>query len=198
MSLAPQIVARQRAIAREFDRAVKRAMALRFQMRRAHPRVGDLLAELHTRVEQLAFAFRHYCRLEREYARKSDLELTPTLLKRTAAIVDELPFYVEAFYYFGHRAMKIAKGVDGIGTIEATGIRDVRNRLIEHPESMNRNFGFGTMSGFRLKIFRAPGTKAPVDDGLYQNTEQFLAALHHKLDAAGIQTCLPPPRRWVR
>jgi hypothetical protein len=95
----------------------------------------------------------------------------------------ELKILTEGFYYCAARARAIARNsrapLPGLGSFECTGVRDVRNKLLEHPE--------GSDSGVLVVSFGRGGTDGPVikplrqlsqvnvfpDAGLFRNAEQF-------------------------
>ena len=101
----------------------------------------------------------------------------------------ELRIMAEAFYYFAERARKIAtRTLPRLKKFESDGVRDVRNKLIEHPEQEEicaQNFGYGSSKGPVLKEVRRPdqGQDFP-DAGLYQNAEEFRDRFTRALNAA--------------
>jgi hypothetical protein len=59
--------------------------------------------------------------------------------KRLVEIGDELQFYTEAFYYFAFRLRCIFRDLPNLARLECKGVRDVRNKLLEHPEGRDSN-----------------------------------------------------------
>lgn len=94
----------------------------------------------------------------------------------------ELQLFTETFYYFAFRTRQILQnpkaGVLGLSGFECKGVRDVRNKLIEHVEGKDsqifiRSFASGGLGGPIIKGPRYDGQHHFQDAGLYTNAEEF-------------------------
>lgn len=106
---------------------------------------------------------------------------------------DELRLLLEAFYYSAHRIRDILRDnrddLPGLSSFEASGARDVRNHLIEHPTRKSGVLVFslkcGGPVGPQMKPLRwsldEPGT---ADAGLHRNTDEFLTNMARALSSA--------------
>lgn len=97
---------------------------------------------------------------------------------------------VESLYYNGARALKILAKVPGLSRLRADGVRNVRNKLIEHPNERDSqvyelSFLSGGPAGYILKGFRSEERKDVFPDtGHLRNLEEFIANLEATLDRA--------------
>lgn len=103
----------------------------------------------------------------------------------------ELEILVETFYYFAFRFRRLVRLIPNLSNFECSGVRDVRNHLIEHPEKKESgvthgSFGFGdTNSGPVLKSIRFPSNNNRwQDDGLWVNARQLIQNLTTVIEAA--------------
>jgi len=104
----------------------------------------------------------------------------------------ELKLFSEAFYYFAGRVRTILKktGLPGLQGFECKGVRDVRNKLLEHAGEKQsvvviQSFGWGAPQGPVLKAARYGGQEDVFPDaGLYRNAEEFIDNLDRSLRAA--------------
>jgi hypothetical protein len=99
---------------------------------------------------------------------------------------DELWVLLEAFYYSAHRVRDILRDnredLPDLGGFEATGVRDVRNHLVEHPTRQSGvvvpSLKCGGPVGPQLKAVRfSPDPVGTFDAGLHENCREFLEAL---------------------
>ena len=89
----------------------------------------------------------------------------------------ELELLTEHFYYIAFRLRGIIKHLPGLKSFESQGMRDVRNKLIEHPDKDKdsqifiRSFGFGNKEiGPVIKAIRySDQVNIFPDKGLYLN-----------------------------
>ena len=65
---------------------------------------------------------------------------------RQSEIVNELELQTECFYWIAGRARTIIKLMPGLETFEAVGVRNVRNKLIEHPEKGDSGVTIGSFA----------------------------------------------------
>jgi len=95
----------------------------------------------------------------------------------------EMKLLTEAFYFFASRIRTIlrhkSRPVPGLEGFECEGVRNVRNKLLEHPEGSDsqifiQSWGWGAPRGPVLKAARYGGQEAVFPDpGLYANAEEF-------------------------
>jgi len=103
-------------------------------------------------------------------------------------LVFELKLSTEAFYYFAARFITILKCFPQFKSFAAPGVRDVRNRLIEHAEKADGvthpNWGYTVQTGPFLKCstFTPPAkTNVPNDAGLFVNAAELRDRLQLRL-----------------
>lgn len=92
----------------------------------------------------------------------------------------------EAYYYCAFRARQVIQKLPGLTSFESVGVRDVRNKLLEHPEKQStvieNGFSFGFDCGPVIKgVRRADKFNIFPDQGLYVNAQEFVANLETKL-----------------
>ena len=105
----------------------------------------------------------------------------------------EMELLTEAFYYFAGRVRVILRnkqaGLAGLTLFECDGVRNVRNKLLEHAEGKDsrvsiQSFGWGSAHGPVLKAARYGGEEHIFPDGgLYKNAEEFRINLEQLLRA---------------
>jgi hypothetical protein len=105
---------------------------------------------------------------------------------------DEVRIALEGFYYNTSRVRDLfrdsSNGLPGLQGFEATGVRDVRNHLVEHP---TRKKGVKVMAialggpiGPQLKpVRRSQDPAGTWDAGLYANAREFCSSLETTLSA---------------
>jgi hypothetical protein len=110
--------------------------------------------------------------------------------EQMAVAETEIRVLTEAFYYFAERIRTIARDSLPFIKFQANGVRDVRNKLIEHSDHKDsrilaQSFGFGGEHGPVIKGGRPTneGNKFP-DRGLYVNADEFGSGLLRALDRA--------------
>lgn len=110
--------------------------------------------------------------------------------ERLIELMDLVGLYSEAFYWVAFRAMKAANPLPGLKSLSAAGVRDVRNKLMEHPEGndsriFNGGFGYGKPNGPVIAALRTEETPdAWQDAGLFVNADQFFKGFIKVLRAA--------------
>lgn len=131
--------------------------------------------------------------------RRSDPELQAQLQAQKS---DELRILLEAFYYSAHRVRDILRDhktdLPKIVGFECSGIRDVRNHLVEHPGRAKGVLVFsvacGGPVGPQLRLLRwSLDPKGSDDQGLHHNAKEFENAL-----PAGYPQRSPPLRGGER
>ncbi len=97
---------------------------------------------------------------------------------------DQMRTYAEGFYYFAFRIVTISKAkqpalLPEIGEVDSSGVRTVRNKLLEHfyPDgrlAVADHWAHGGDQGPVLAAFATAGVDmSDSDQGLYVNAEQF-------------------------
>lgn len=103
--------------------------------------------------------------------------------------------WTESFYWVGGRARSILRTMPGLNGFEGEGVRNVRNKLIEHAEAKDSavmicSFASGGAAGPVVKAVRYQDQQSLWPDaGLYSNVLAFATELVRRLDAtmAGIR-----------
>lgn len=105
----------------------------------------------------------------------------------------EMKLLTEAFYYLAGRVRTILRNrqapLPGLSSFECEGVRDVRNKLLEHAEGGDsqvsiQSFACGADHGPVLKALRYSGQEHIFPDrGLYKNAEEFRDNLENCLRA---------------
>ncbi len=120
--------------------------------------------------------------------------------------LDQTRLMIERFYLSAHRVAVILHDFTqelGISKIEAPGVRDARNHLIEHPTGHKGveviSFMVGGKSGARLRTLlpkdpkedatqsegpRKPKPPVTIDEGIYANAAEFAQRLEEALSNA--------------
>lgn len=99
----------------------------------------------------------------------------------------EIKLYCEAFYYIAFRIRNIIRYSYGLGkSFECSGVRNVRNILIEHPEKFrykihNNSFESGGKDGPKINPSRNENDHTFRDPGLFINAEEFKKNLGNTL-----------------
>jgi len=99
--------------------------------------------------------------------------------ERKRKIFIELEILTESFYWFSNRTRSVLRVLPGFETFESTEIRNVRNHLLEHPESKSsgvliNSFGMGEPHGPVLKAIRYDyQADLWTDKGLFKNALEF-------------------------
>jgi len=183
-----------RNLAAEFRERLQQLDWLLAQVRKLDSRADQAL-------ERPSQAFKeHVERIQREgldYEAEpvpEDVRMSPGEARALSDAEFQLKLYTEAFYYLAGRARAIARHQErplpGLQGFEAEGVRNVRNHLIEHPESRDSrvfiaSWGRGGPQGPVLKSIRYSGQEATWPDrGLYRNAVEFRDRLTAALEGA--------------
>ncbi|WP_428492630.1 hypothetical protein [Rhodopila sp.] len=119
-----------------------------------------------------------------------DLMKTPEVVNaahRELALTEPLQFFTEAFYCFAARTRFIIRQLPKLENFEATGVRNVRNHLLEHPEGKSSgvlitSFGYGGRNGPVVKGLRYDHqVDLWPDPGLFVNAVEFAESLKNRL-----------------
>ena len=157
----------------------------------------DLANELSERLAQVDFILVRVTELELEIPTLSDMHECGHMyfeLDAESAARIELRVLTESFYYFAARVRSIARNskfpLPGLGLFECRGVRDVRNKLLEHPEGGDSqvlivSFGHGGPNGPTVKPIRRVGQEQVFpDSGLFPNAREFGENLDRLLQQA--------------
>lgn len=114
--------------------------------------------------------------------------------RRFEAAIFEMQLMTEAFYYFAGRIRTILQNkrglLPGLQSFECGGVRDVRNKLLEHAEGKDsgisiQSFGFGAARGPVIKALRYAGQEDLFRDrGLFENAREFRLNLERSMQQA--------------
>lgn len=116
---------------------------------------------------------------------------------RLGEVAAELELQTECFYWITGRARSVIRLMPGLEGFEAVGVRNVRNKLIEHPEKSDSgvtvaSFGWCGPAGPVLKALR-PDHQRDIfpDAGLFKNAEEFFQNVRSSSLAAtqGLAPC---------
>jgi hypothetical protein len=167
--------------------ARKRLTQLIWVLRRVtdlHQEASDLFTE--TFPWEMADRERH--KIWQEKRDRGDFDAAT---RKQMEVSDEIELLAEMFYYAAFRAQSIfSKRLPGLSGFDATGVRIVRNHLIEHPEGRSsgvvaNGFGYGMPRGPVLKAVRDSEQSAiHPDAGLFNNAAEFAEILVRKIRAA--------------
>ncbi len=117
------------------------------------------------------------------------IHLTHEEFKINSVLVLELEILTESFYYFAFRLRNIIRSLPGLKSFEIPKIRNVRNKLIEHPDTNNdskiltRSNGWGNKKNGPVKKFIRENHQIGIfpDEGLYINAQELKENLDQKL-----------------
>ena len=103
----------------------------------------------------------------------------------------EMETLVEAFYYLAWRLRNVIQRLPDLNNFECQGVRNVRNKLLEHPEGSDSGVIHGcfasgnTETGPVLKMIRFPLKNTLwQDERLWVNAREFEQNLTEKINAA--------------
>jgi len=140
--------------------------------------------ELFTRFSQLDFLLDKVRSLENESeATRQKAIHSPGYTNNGYELIFQVQLYTESFYYFAHRAKKIIDSYPTLKKVKAPGLINVRNNLLEHPDSPDGtptySFASAGPNGPVIKGGRFVNEKkAYMDQGLYKNAEEFREAVN--------------------
>jgi len=122
-----------------------------------------------------------------------DLAEIAKIVERSEGLVFEMKLFTESFYYLAGRLRTLlrhkSRPLPGLETFECRGVRDVRNKLLEHAEGTDsqisiRSWGFSRESGPVLKAVRYDHQQHVFpDSGLFTNANEIKVNLDTLLRA---------------
>lgn len=149
-----------------------------------------------TRLEQLDFLLSRIQQLDLErikYIGRPNPEI-PSDGKELRSNAFEVRLHTEAFYHFAGRLRSIIRHKEQpcplLTSFECAGVRDVRNKLLEHPEGRDSriltwSWTIGSPEGPILKVHRETHEVAVFPDrGLYVNARELKDGLEAALQRA--------------
>jgi len=145
----------------------------------------DLGEEAKKRIRQLARCLARIIQLAQELeatheaiaqrAHPDNPEI-PSLVRATTDLADEIERETESFYETAWRLRNVIRTFPGQRGFEIAGIRDVRNKLIVHPEKFGElflnSFQYSTSTGPVLKP-QSSGVADLIDRGLWSNAGEL-------------------------
>lgn len=154
----------------------------------------DLGSEVRERLEQLQFIINKVHDLRTSLANLPKLRLTSEQTLQLDNILLEMKVLTESFYYLAFRIRTIVRNgngyLPGLQNFECVGVRNVRNKLLEHAEGKDamvaiNSFGVGLGQGPILKAVRLT-TQVDIfpDKGLFINAIEFAKNLEAHLEDA--------------
>jgi hypothetical protein len=171
-----------------FERATRLFAVFRYERRNEPPSMESGIIEAQIRLEQswyLLQEFRH-AQLsydDRERALKADSSDLQKYVTASQKLVDMIKLYGEAFYYFAWRAKQTCDRIDGLA-FDPIGVRNVRNRMIEHPDKSGGVMVSHWMFDYPRGLVLAPANlqgDVGLDKGLYPNAQEFIEKCLAKL-----------------
>ncbi len=118
---------------------------------------------------------------------------------RLGPLEDELEIITECTYLIAWRCAGATSELMSIGPFKPVGVRDVRNKLIEHVDRSGSgvllsSFGYGGDQGPVIRALRTTDKKDVFPDaGLFVNLQEFSKELVARLDRALEGQSVPPP-----
>jgi len=173
-----------------------------------------LAMEVEKRLEQLDYLYKkimkkHSRCMKLVWIEQRNLQPVMQLARETGASVTyqrsdekieinklmfEIELLTESFYYLAFRMRQLlkhnSKPLPELNSIKCVGVRNVRNKLIEHPEEKGsgvilQSFGVGGEQGPTLKVERPAGQENIFPDaGLKANATELKDELERLLDKA--------------
>ncbi len=119
------------------------------------------------------------------------VKLTSDEVEQHKRATFESKLLTECFYYLGSRVRSLLRHksapIPGLQDFECENVRNVRNKLLEHPEGRDSqvfipSWAYGAKSGPVLKAVRYAGQEHVFPDhGLFPNAEEFFSNLDRLL-----------------
>lgn len=161
-------------------------------------RVKQLEVEATAAFSRFRAEFEEHARIADEYDGHPNPPALPPLTRITAEefairhkATFEMELLTETFYYLAGRVRTIAKHSEnplpGLSSFECAGVRNTRNKLLEHPEGKDSkvhmlSFAWGAPRGPVVKAIRwADQAEIFPDKGLYENAEEFRTSFERLL-----------------
>jgi hypothetical protein len=172
--------------------------------RAAGSRFRVLVREALHRLDQSTYLLQRFRQAELEHEAAEPLTHQQTADRERAfgrvhLAVEQVRLYGEAFYSFAWRVkntLDVLKRTEGVDlAFMPVGVRDVRNRMIEHPDKEDgvyvMSWRFDCPEGLVLEPVGLDGFG--LDSGLYPNAQEFIDKLLSKLTALELNAPTPGP-----
>jgi hypothetical protein len=176
----------------EIIAALESASERLLRFRRAQRGKGEILAsfivEAQIRLKQAEYFLKRFRQIERELS-SDDGSIRASagggLSTHIHDPADVLRAYGEAFYYFAWRARDALAAIPDVSLrFDPVGIRNVRNHMLEHPNTehglMASWWQFDCPEGLILAPGSPVGQAKFTDKGLYPNAQEFVEKLNAK------------------
>ena len=166
-----------------FDETLKLHEKYRLQQFEMEGQIPIYIAELGNRIIQVKYLYDQAKFHWDNVTKTSNIRPSTGIPFRDMQITE---IYCESFYYFAWRIMEITKAEGKIKRIKCIAIRDVRNRLIQHPEKETQaklypSFGGGGENGPEIKGYI--GTENSYNDkGFFINVKEFETKLNEAIN----------------
>jgi hypothetical protein len=135
-------------------------------------RIVDLAQQLEATHETIS---------QRAHPRNPEI---PVLIRATIDLSDEMERETENFYETAWRLRNIIRTFPGLATFEVVSVRDVRNKLIVHPDKHGKrflnSFEYNSEVGPILKP-QSSGTPDFIDPGLWRNAQELAERMSQRL-----------------
>lgn len=165
-----------------FQKAIDLFNSLKEKSFEKNGQIDAQTGELGNRIAQLNWLINYAHKLNNEVLDSLEVQLEMTAMF-------ELEIITESFYHFAWRIVEITKHLDDFDEIKRTKVGQVRNYLIQHPETqkerakLNSSFSAGGKAGPVIKGYI--GSLGSLDDeGLFCNAEEFNVKLCKCLEKA--------------
>lgn len=120
------------------------------------------------------------------WAKETD-EKKKNVAKNQYVLLQEMETMAECFYWIAHRTRSVIRFIPKLQNFESKGARDVRNKLIEHPEKpdskiLTQSFSIDAERGVVIKAVRLYDENQDwKDQGIYKNFSNFQEDLLAKI-----------------
>lgn len=158
-----------------FQKAIELYDSFRTSSFEKNGQIDEQAGELGNKITQLQWLI--------SYAQKvNDKVLLSIENQLDLAAMFELEIITESFYHFAWRIVEITRHLDEFDEIKKTKVGQVRNYLIQHPETQkdrakfHSSFSAGGKAGPRIKGYIGPPGSLD-DEGLFCNAEEFNSKL---------------------
>lgn len=166
----------------EVDKRLKQLEWLYTHISKKHSKCMESVWREHRRTEQL--------RKEHRWTSGSIIVPKSRDSRKIDRLMFEIQMFTESFYYLAGRMRTALRSgsLPGLRAFECRGERNVRNKLLEHPEGKDsrifgQSFGLGGEQGPILKVEREVDQEAVFPDaGLWANAEEIRDEFEHLLD----------------
>lgn len=158
-----------------FQKAIELFDSFRARSIEKNGQIDAQVGELGNKITQLQWLINYAQNLNDKVLHSIEVQLDLTAMF-------ELEIITESFYHFAWRIVEITKHLDDFDEIKKTKVGQVRNYLIQHPETQKDRAKFH--SSFSAKGKAGPVIKGYIgppgsldDEGLFCNADEFNSKL---------------------